>query len=100
MRTYIHSSRCAKFRFLPLSDDSIHARLRFIADKEGVPITDEICHALTETSGGDMRKAITYLQNAVHLYGAEDLTADVIYDVAGIVPPSALQQFWEVRVCC
>ena len=47
-----------------------------------------------------MRKAITYLQNAVHLYGAEDLTADVIYDVAGIVPPSALQQFWEVRVCC
>eukprot|EP00750_Incisomonas_marina_P013815 INCI17546.7.p1 GENE.INCI17546.7~~INCI17546.7.p1 ORF type:complete len:292 (+),score=45.54 INCI17546.7:224-1099(+) len=89
------TSRCAKFRFLPLSDESIHARLRFIADKEGVPITDEICHALTETSGGDMRKAITYLQNAVHLYGAEDLTADVIYDVAGIVPPSALQQFWE-----
>ena len=52
-------SRCAKFRFLPLSDESIHSRLRFIASAEGVPITDGICNALTETSGGDMRKAIT-----------------------------------------
>jgi replication factor C subunit 2/4 len=89
------TSRCAKFRFLPLSNDSIHARLRFIAQKEQFTINDEICTALTNTSGGDMRKAITYLQNAVHLYGADLLTADKIYDVAGVVPPQALASFWE-----
>jgi DNA polymerase III delta prime subunit len=95
------SSRCAKFRFLPLSDESIHERLRFIAEREGVAITDEICRALTETSGGDMRKAITYFQNAVQLNGADDLSADVIYDVAGVVPPRALEPFWKVnKILC
>lgn len=101
----LHRSRCAKFRFLPLSDESIHSRLKFIAEKENVPISQEICEALTETSGGDMRKAITYFQNAVHLYGGEDLTANDIYDVAGVVPPSAVEPFWKVRdpnraTCC
>ena len=91
-----HRSRCAKFRFLALGKTAVMARLQFIAEKEHVVLHGDTCRALADVSGGDMRKAVTYLQNAVHLHGATPLTSAIVYDVAGTVPPQVLHSFWTV----
>jgi replication factor C subunit 2/4 len=61
------TSRCAKFRFKPLSSESMAARLRHIASNEGVRVADEAVDTLLRVSDGDLRKAITLLQSARRL---------------------------------
>lgn len=113
------ASRCAKFRFKPLSDEAVEARLRHIVHAEGSTISEEVrghpCRAgvraaaaaahahprvalqavttLRKISGGDLRKAINVLQSGHQLYGS-DLTPERIADAAGTLPPSATAPFW------
>ena len=37
------TSRCSKFRFKPLSLETMKTRLRYICDKEGVKCSEEVC---------------------------------------------------------
>jgi len=60
-------SRCVVFRFSPLSDDEIKKYLNFIAEKEGLQITDDGMKSLLYVAGGDMRKAINILQVSANL---------------------------------
>jgi hypothetical protein len=90
-------SRCARFRFLALGEEAVMARLHVVAKKEHLALDGDTCRALAGAAGGDLRRAITLLQNAVCLHGAAPLTPSAIYDVAGIVPPQALAAFWTVR---
>ncbi len=57
-------SRCAVFRFSPLSDDAVEQEIRHIASEEGIQLTDDGLDALVYAAGGDMRKAINGLQAA------------------------------------
>jgi len=57
-------SRCAVFRFSPLSDDAVESEIRHIASEEDIELTDEGVDALVYAAGGDMRKAINGLQAA------------------------------------
>ena len=57
------TSRCAKFRFKPLSVEILEKRLRMIIEAEGVRVADDGMAAIIETSEGDLRKAITTLQS-------------------------------------
>ena len=62
------TSRCAKFRFKPLSTDAIRTRLKMICDEEKIEMKDDdSMDALIESSEGDMRKAITTLQSCSRL---------------------------------
>ena len=62
------TSRCAKFRFKPLSEDAIKNRIEMIADKENIKLRDnDAFDLLIRTSEGDMRKAITTLQSCSRL---------------------------------
>jgi len=58
------ASRCAKFRFQSLPSEHIARKLRYIAEAEKITVDDDTIVALEEVSGGDMRKAITFLQSA------------------------------------
>jgi len=78
------TSRCSKFRFKPLNMDTLQARLEHIIDKEGVVHEEGVTSGVIEASGGDMRKAITLLQSAHHMQGAEPVTARVIREIAGV----------------
>jgi replication factor C subunit 2/4 len=66
---YIHQiiepivSRCMKFRFNSISNDSIKKRLSYIAKREEMIISDEALEVLIEYSKGDARKSIMLLQN-------------------------------------
>ncbi len=57
-------SRCAVFRFSPLSDEAVAAQIDEIAAAEGIELTDDGREALIYAAGGDMRRAINSLQAA------------------------------------
>jgi replication factor C small subunit len=64
-------SRCAVFRFSPLSDEAVEEQVRIIADEEDIEVTDDGIDALVYAASGDMRKAINGLQAAA-------VTGDVV----------------------
>ncbi|MDS0279198.1 replication factor C small subunit [Halomicroarcula sp. S1AR25-4] len=57
-------SRCAVFRFSPLSDEAVESEIRHIAAEEDIELTDDGVDALVYAAAGDMRKAINGLQAA------------------------------------
>ncbi|KAI9597351.1 P-loop containing nucleoside triphosphate hydrolase protein [Syncephalis fuscata] len=80
------ASRCAKFRFKPLSTQDTTMRLRYICQQENVNCTDEVLEALVRVSGGDLRKAITFLQSAYRLHITDNISVLAIEEMAGAVP--------------
>ncbi|KAJ3282791.1 replication factor C subunit 4 [Borealophlyctis nickersoniae] len=94
------ASRCAKFRFKPLDDASVAARLEHICQAEGVNCQPEAITALVRISDGDLRRAIMLLQSAHRLYQGEPITEDSISEIAGVVPASQIEQVlsaWQSR---
>ncbi|KAH6997635.1 P-loop containing nucleoside triphosphate hydrolase protein [Ilyonectria sp. MPI-CAGE-AT-0026] len=102
------ASRCSKFRFKSLDQGNAKKRLEEIAEKEGVPLEDGAIDTLIKCSEGDLRKAITYLQSAARLVGAQSLdknaegdeqmdvdkkpvTVKIIEDIAGVIPDNTIE---------
>eukprot|EP00697_Spironema_sp_BW2_P012144 gnl/Spiro4/28215_TR13962_c0_g1_i1.p1 gnl/Spiro4/28215_TR13962_c0_g1~~gnl/Spiro4/28215_TR13962_c0_g1_i1.p1 ORF type:complete len:365 (+),score=135.03 gnl/Spiro4/28215_TR13962_c0_g1_i1:39-1097(+) len=90
------ASRCAKYRFRALDPEPILERLRFICQQENTTLSDECASALIDVSGGDLRKAITYLQSAHTLYG-NNITPETLADMAGVIPRARL--FELIQAC-
>ncbi|KAH7137215.1 P-loop containing nucleoside triphosphate hydrolase protein [Dactylonectria estremocensis] len=102
------ASRCSKFRFKSLDQGNAKKRLEEIADKEGVLLEDGAIDALIKCSEGDLRKAITYLQSAARLVGAQapekdaegdekmdderkPVTLKIVEDIAGVIPDRTIE---------
>lgn len=66
------ASRCSKFRFKSLDSRNAKKRLDEIATAEGATMENGALDALIKCSEGDLRKAITFLQSASRLVGAEN----------------------------
>ncbi|KAG5682461.1 hypothetical protein PVAND_011812 [Polypedilum vanderplanki] len=95
------TSRCTKFRFIPLHEEKIIERLKFIAEQEKFNIEDEALKSIVETSNGDLRKAITTLQSCYRLKCGSDIkhsqvTLLDVFEMSGIVPDSYLEEFIKV----
>ena len=82
-------SRCAFFRFRPLSKEHVFERLKYIAEQEGVKVTEEGLEAIWEVSQGDMRRAINTLQAAAAL---GIVTAENVYKAIGMAKPKEVQE--------
>ncbi|KAG8900323.1 hypothetical protein FRB99_006111 [Tulasnella sp. 403] len=91
------ASRCSKFRFKPLDIASSRVRLIHIATEENIDISPEVVDKLIETSSGDLRRAITYMQSAARLSTAGGteivITPREIEEIAGVVPTATLDDF-------
>jgi len=72
-------SRCAVFRFSPLSDEAIAGQLTEIAEAEDIGMTDEGLDALVYAANGDMRRGINSLQAAATTGDVVD--AEAVYAV-------------------
>jgi len=83
------ASRCAKFRFKPLNEETMANRIKFICEKENITYTEQLSQTLAESSEGDLRKAITFLQSAHTLYG-KDTNSESIVEISGRVPSSVV----------
>lgn len=101
------TSRCSKFRFKPLDTSSTSLRLRHIAQVENVWLgddgEDEVIDALVRTSGGDLRRAITYLQSCSRLANASGdgtarvkIRAEDVQEIAGVVPDRVIIELASV----
>lgn len=88
------ASRCSKFRFTPLDSSSTSSRIRHIAAAEHVNVTPEVVTTLIDTSNGDLRRSITYLQSAARLSASTipptAITPRDIEEIAGVVPPAVV----------
>jgi len=91
------ASRCSKFRFKPLDPNSTSSRLAEIAAAEKILVTDAVISALIDTSHGDLRRSITYLQSASRLSMSTtpptDITPSDIEEIAGVVQSSVINDF-------
>ena len=54
-------SRCAKFKFSPLSKESMIKRLEYIAKEEHLIISNNVWETLIDISKGDMRESDNYI---------------------------------------
>lgn len=61
------ASRCVKFRFKSIDPDIMKDRLRFIADRENIKISDDALLTIAKLSNGDARRGIHTLQNIRYL---------------------------------
>lgn len=91
------TSRCSKFRFKLLNNENAQLRLKYIGQQENLRFESEnnehqVIQELLKISGGDLRKAITYLQSAAKLSETFDInhhqsliTIQSIRETAGIL---------------
>ena len=82
-------SRCAVFRFSPLSDEAIGAQIDEIAAEEGIAVTDDGRDALIYAAGSDMRRAINSLQAAATT--GEVVDEEAVYLITSTARPEEIE---------
>ncbi|MEM1547459.1 MAG: replication factor C small subunit [Thermoproteota archaeon] len=78
-------SRCAVFRFPPLSPTHVREGVIRVLEKEGVSWTEEAVDEIVKAARGDMRKAINIAQSAAG--GLKKITGESVKQVVGVLHP-------------
>ncbi|MHC1631675.1 MAG: replication factor C small subunit [Methanotrichaceae archaeon] len=81
-------SRCAVYRFRSLSDEAVKQRMNYIAQQEGITLTEEGLEAIVYVARGDMRKAINALQAATFL--DDRITDEAVYQITATAKPEQI----------
>lgn len=71
-----------------------------ICDQEGVNLGPNTLKTLIECSGGDLRKAITFLQSGFSLQGSDAITPRMIEEMAGVIPKDKMEavvECWSIN---
>ena len=87
-------SRCAIFRFKPLSEDNVGEIIKHITEKEGLEVEEEAKKVLLEVSEGDCRRLENLLQSCAVL--DKKITKEGVYIVAGAVKPKEVKEVLEM----
>ncbi len=92
-------SRCVKFRFKPIDKQSMIFRLKQIAQKENIVLTDDCFEKVFQISEGDARRAIMLLQNVKYLYKyKKNITISDLDDLVGSTSIETLEMIWEKTI--
>ncbi len=83
-------SRCAVFKFKPLSKDEIDDIISRIVKKEGITLDDGAKEALYDVSKGDVRRLENVLQSTATL--TKNITSQSIYEMASVARPKELKE--------
>ncbi len=89
-------SRCALFRFKPLSEEQIKQRLLYIAKNEHLQIDEKALDAIIYVSEGDMRRAINILQSSAAL--SNKIDEKLIYQVASRARPEEIRKMMKLAL--
>jgi replication factor C small subunit len=89
-------SRCAVFRFSPLSKEDVENYLKIIIARENVKIDDDALDGLIHVARGDLRRAVNSLQVAASL--GKQITLDVIYQTTGLAKPEEVKKMLETAL--
>ena len=91
-------SRCAVYRFRRLSDGAIRKRLEFIAEEQGLSITEDGYEALVYVAQGDMRKAVNSLQAAAFIDRNQPISRETIYRTTATANPEEIKALIETAL--
>ena len=75
-------SRCANFRFSPISVHHIQNKLKFICKEEGLTYDENVLEIISSLSKGDLRKSINFLQSLS--LQSNHITMQMCYKTAGV----------------
>ena len=89
-------SRCAVFRFKPLTKEDIDEIIDEIVKNEGLKINKEIYNLLYEVSEGDTRRLQNILQSSATL--SNEITEDTIYESISLVKPKEIKNIIELAL--
>ena len=89
-------SRCAVFRFKPLTKEDIGEIIDEIIKNEGLKINKDIYNLLYEVSEGDTRRLQNILQSSATL--SNEITEDTIYESISLVKPKEIKNIIELAL--
>ncbi|MBQ5310643.1 MAG: DNA polymerase III subunit gamma/tau [Oscillospiraceae bacterium] len=75
-------SRCQRFDFMRVRTEDIAARVKSIAEREGIKIDDDSADLIAKTADGGMRDALSILDRCIAF--STDITVDAVSDATGI----------------
>jgi DNA polymerase-3 subunit gamma/tau len=87
-------SRCQRFDFHRIGTRDIAGHLAEIAQREGVSITPEALGVIARSATGSMRDAVSLLDQ-ITAYGHEEVGAELVRDVLGMVSGAAVSELIE-----
>lgn len=87
------TSRCAKFRFKPLIRETLSERIRFVANREGVTLSDHTIERLDVAANGDLRLAIMYLQSAAKV--SKSLEKEDFVNISGCAADTVMRRYFS-----
>jgi replication factor C small subunit len=89
-------SRCAVFRFKPLTNNEVAQMVEKVSKAEGLTIDKFATDALIEVSEGDMRKVINVLQSISMI--SKKITEDSVYKTASAAKPKEISRMMETAL--
>src|SRR4030042_3577488 len=82
-------SRCAIFRFKLLEKKDIERRIKIIAEKENLEITEKTIESLYESSEGDCRRVINLLQASASI--SSTITSELVNTLMSSAKPADIK---------
>jgi replication factor C small subunit len=89
-------SRCAIYRFKPLSPEAIREEIRRIASREDLTVKPDAMDALVYVAQGDMRKAINALQGTAIL--SHQIDAPMVYAITSTARPDEIEELLSLAL--
>ena len=89
-------SRCAVYRFKPLSKEAVTKRIAHIAEMEKLEVARGGMDAIEYVATGDMRKAINSLQAAALL--GDKVDEDTIYLITSTAKPEEIRELIKAAI--
>ncbi len=89
-------SRCAIFRFKPLSEPEIYQVIEKVAKEEGLTLPAETKKALFEVCDGDCRRLENIMQSCAVLN--KQITPELVYSMASVAKPKEVNEVLSMAV--
>lgn len=87
-------SRCQCYNFQRISEKSLEKRLKFIADKENIKITDDAIKEIANYSNGGLRDAIGMLDK-LNSFTNEEITIEIFKQINGMISSEDIEIFYR-----
>ena len=91
-------SRCQRYDFKRIGIDTISARMRELADIEGLKVEDKALKYIAKMGDGSMRDSLSLLDQCVAFNFGSELTYDKAIDILGSVDNSVFSNLLELII--
>ncbi len=89
-------SRCAVFRFKPLTQQDIQHLIAHVAEEEGLQLDEKAVHALVELSEGDCRQIVNVMQSCAS--SGSVITEQSVYAMAAQARPVEIKEIIQLAL--